>query len=318
MSSVSRGIDRIEVTFDDPNLVANAGLLLLEARRLRSNEGIRVARSPTLSTVIGSMEIAFPEPRSPGSGSVASLATSKLSALGALCKQPPGAVGQKVPVHKPYLPGSSAAWQRACFQYEQVVLKKTYSQRIANAEVPSSLVSPITYVTGSPVALSVAMAEQFNPTFGEHGRTVWLLPRILSLVDSSVKAPGTATQFVLTPLLFNTYTASGDLWFDFGWPGVVLGNLLLGVVTVILERRARWRSSSTWVFYASAWAVILFASIIAFEVFWLQTVVWAVAGFVMFEVPRVRHVGSGVPIPQIRGSSLIKLHSQPRQLSEPV
>ena len=29
MSSVSRGIDRIEVTFDEPNLVANAGLLLV-------------------------------------------------------------------------------------------------------------------------------------------------------------------------------------------------------------------------------------------------------------------------------------------------
>ena len=29
MSPVSRGIDRIEVTFDEPNLVANAGLLLV-------------------------------------------------------------------------------------------------------------------------------------------------------------------------------------------------------------------------------------------------------------------------------------------------
>jgi hypothetical protein len=28
VSGVSRGIDRIEVTFDDPSLVANAGLLL--------------------------------------------------------------------------------------------------------------------------------------------------------------------------------------------------------------------------------------------------------------------------------------------------
>ncbi len=29
MTAVSRGIDRIEVTFDDPSLVANAGLLLV-------------------------------------------------------------------------------------------------------------------------------------------------------------------------------------------------------------------------------------------------------------------------------------------------
>ena len=35
MSSVSRGIDRIEVTFDEPNLVANAGLLLVATLVLR-------------------------------------------------------------------------------------------------------------------------------------------------------------------------------------------------------------------------------------------------------------------------------------------
>ena len=35
MSSVSRGIDRIEVTFDDPNLVANAGLLLVATLGVR-------------------------------------------------------------------------------------------------------------------------------------------------------------------------------------------------------------------------------------------------------------------------------------------
>ena len=29
MTAVSRGIDRIDVTFDEPNLVANAGLLLV-------------------------------------------------------------------------------------------------------------------------------------------------------------------------------------------------------------------------------------------------------------------------------------------------
>jgi hypothetical protein len=29
VTSVSRGIDRIEVTFDEPNLVANAGLILV-------------------------------------------------------------------------------------------------------------------------------------------------------------------------------------------------------------------------------------------------------------------------------------------------
>ena len=35
MKSVSRGIDRIEVTFDEPNLVANAGLLLVATLVIR-------------------------------------------------------------------------------------------------------------------------------------------------------------------------------------------------------------------------------------------------------------------------------------------
>jgi len=35
VSPVSRGIDRIEVTFDDPNLVANAGLLLVATLVIR-------------------------------------------------------------------------------------------------------------------------------------------------------------------------------------------------------------------------------------------------------------------------------------------
>ncbi len=35
MAAVSRGIDRIEVTFDEPNLVANAGLLLVSTLAVR-------------------------------------------------------------------------------------------------------------------------------------------------------------------------------------------------------------------------------------------------------------------------------------------
>ena len=35
MIAVSRGIDRIDVTFDEPNLVANAGLLLVATLTVR-------------------------------------------------------------------------------------------------------------------------------------------------------------------------------------------------------------------------------------------------------------------------------------------
>ena len=35
MARVSRGLDRVEVSFDDPNLVANAGLILVSTLALR-------------------------------------------------------------------------------------------------------------------------------------------------------------------------------------------------------------------------------------------------------------------------------------------
>ena len=43
MKPVSRGIDRIAVTFDDPNLVANAGLLLVATlvRRLGLEDSVQ-------------------------------------------------------------------------------------------------------------------------------------------------------------------------------------------------------------------------------------------------------------------------------------
>jgi hypothetical protein len=45
VSSVSRGIDRIEVTFDDPNLVANAGLLV-------STLGVRLRLERLINEVV--------------------------------------------------------------------------------------------------------------------------------------------------------------------------------------------------------------------------------------------------------------------------
>ncbi len=53
MSSVSRGIDRIEVTFDEPNLVANAGLLLVATLVLRLGLERLINASVDLSGRVG-------------------------------------------------------------------------------------------------------------------------------------------------------------------------------------------------------------------------------------------------------------------------
>lgn len=53
MSSVSRGIDRIEVTFDEPNLVANAGLLLVATLASRLGLEALVNQTVKLSGRVG-------------------------------------------------------------------------------------------------------------------------------------------------------------------------------------------------------------------------------------------------------------------------
>lgn len=53
MSAVSRGIDRIEVTFDEPNLVANAGLVLVATMVVRLGLERLINASVDLSGRIG-------------------------------------------------------------------------------------------------------------------------------------------------------------------------------------------------------------------------------------------------------------------------
>jgi hypothetical protein len=53
VSSVSRGIDRIEVTFDEPNLVANAGLLLVATLASRLGLEALVNQTVKLSGRVG-------------------------------------------------------------------------------------------------------------------------------------------------------------------------------------------------------------------------------------------------------------------------
>jgi oligosaccharide repeat unit polymerase len=180
------------------------------------------------------------------------------------------------------------------FQYTGSLLNKSApTQLLVGTTIPEPLVEPTLYITGSPEALSVAIEDDLQPTYGEQGRSVWIVPRLVSLVDPNASVPDTVAAPVPIPYSFNTYTWVGDLWFDFGWAGIVVGGLFLGAVTVIIDRRARRIGSPLSSWFAAAWGTTLLASVIAFEVFWLQTVVWLFAGLLIFGSWPTRSYGRG-------------------------
>jgi len=173
------------------------------------------------------------------------------------------------------------------FEHVGNLLNKSNPAQIRSGTViPAALFSPTIYLTGSPEALSTALDDNVDPTQGEHGRTVWIAQRIFLLVDRGATAPSNIAQAVPIPYPYNTYTWAGDLWFDFGWLGVVLGGLFLGFVSAVVDERARQRQSALWSWWAAAWGVVLLSSIITFEVFWLQTVIWLLAGPLVFGVSK--------------------------------
>lgn len=175
------------------------------------------------------------------------------------------------------------------FQYEGDLLKKSNPEQIiGGTKVPLPFFSVIIYLTGEPEALSAALTENVDPTMGEHGRTVWIVPRLLSFVDSGINAPNTVAQPVLIPYSYNVYSWTGDLWFDFGWPGVVLGGLFLGLVTIVIDDfRARRSRSALWTWWGAAWGTLLLSSFIAFEFFWLNSLIYIVGGLLVFGRPRL-------------------------------
>jgi oligosaccharide repeat unit polymerase len=169
--------------------------------------------------------------------------------------------------------------------------------------LPSSLVVPYLYLEGGISAFAYARQIGYNPTTGTdqrgapfHGRTVFILPRAEKLVDPSVKVPQTVPPFVTMPLPSNIYTWAGDLYFDWGVLGVILGSFLVGAIMMWLTQRARsGRVADYWVL--SAATVILLFQSIAFEWLWLSTLFWMVSGYFV-----IRYVVDDTPVhPSARG-----------------
>lgn len=183
------------------------------------------------------------------------------------------------------------------FQYEGDLLHKSSpAQLLAGTKVPQALFSPVIYLTGEPEALSAAITENVNPTDGEHGRTIWIVPRVLSLLDRQISAPSIVAQPVAIPYPYNTYSWTGDLWLDFGWPGVVLGGLFIGFGTVLIDERAYRQRSALWSWWGAAWGTIVFSSFIGFEFFWLNSLIFTVAGLLVFGRPKFVSRSSATPV----------------------
>jgi hypothetical protein len=172
------------------------------------------------------------------------------------------------------------------FQTTSDTLKK--SQPITGGSpqasyLPAALAPTVLYLTGSPAAFSAAFDERFDPTSGHHMRTVWLVPRLLSLVDPRVTAPDTVAASVEVPTNFNTYTWMGDIWFDWGAVGLLVGGLLLGAAVGLADNRARHRGSAVAAFQG---ATILAALLnpLTLTILGLEVVLVLLFGSLVFQV----------------------------------
>lgn len=182
----------------------------------------------------------------------------------------------------------------AYFNIEGSALKKQSSTSADLPEYLHFLATPLIYFTGSPSALSVAVQLRGAvPPSADPLRSIWLLPRILSELLSEVPVPNTVAGFVGIPGRFNTYTMFGDLYFDFGLVGTVLGSLLLGLLTGFWHRRSVRdpRPLNAWI--SAVLIVILFGGVAGFRLFWLDTATWLAAGALVFRWSEPRVGGGG-------------------------
>jgi hypothetical protein len=161
--------------------------------------------------------------------------------------------------------------------------------QVAQNPIPSQLTPLAVYFSAGPQALTRALVVRDNPAEGERYRSVWLLPRLMAIVDEHVHVPNTIPGFVGIPLQFNLYTWVGDVWFDFGWLGVLVVGVLLGWIVEKVHRRARARTSLTRAWTAAVVVSLFFWTIMALRFFWLETTLWIALGALVFPLVERRH-----------------------------
>lgn len=177
------------------------------------------------------------------------------------------------------------------FNAEAVALKKAGD---AAPGIPANLQflsGPLTYATGSPSALAVAVSLPSDaPPETDPLRSIWLVQRTLAILVPGVPKPDPVAGYVAIPELYNTYTMFGDLYFDFGLVGVVIGSLGLGMLASWWHRRLAAEPTPVNAWITAVLIVVLFGGATGFRLFWLDTAIWLVVGFVVLSWASSRQV----------------------------
>lgn len=169
----------------------------------------------------------------------------------------------------------------AYFQHEGHSLKKdslSLGYPILTHHIPASLTVPYLYLEGGISGFAYAHQNQFNPAQSRsatgaplHGSTIFIVPRVEHVFDKNITPPLTVKEFVFMPAPSNVYGWVGDLWFDWGYSGVVIGALLTGALMAWLTRRARsGRDGDRWLLAAAT--IILLEGFLEFQWLWLDTI----------------------------------------------
>jgi hypothetical protein len=148
--------------------------------------------------------------------------------------------------------------------------------------LPDALVQPVLYQVGGISAFTVAVDQSTGGPgpYGGWGRSVYAVGKALQFLGVPVPEPQPFADYVDMPIPFNTYTAFGDTWFDFGLAGVVGLFLLTGLAVHLLGTWPRpGHPASLW--GLSVLAAVLMATPIHMRLLDIDVLAPGVAGWLL-------------------------------------
>jgi oligosaccharide repeat unit polymerase len=168
------------------------------------------------------------------------------------------------------------------YQGERLGKSNYLVEQVGPTPLPSQLVPLAVYLTASPATLSSAFENLLDPIGDERYRTAWLVKRLQAVANPDTKVPNTVAGFVPIPFSFNTYTWMGDIYFDFGWVGLLIVGVLTGVIVTRVDLWARRAASLSSAWVAATVVVMFLSGIVEFRFLWLEAWLWPIAGGMLF------------------------------------
>lgn len=147
--------------------------------------------------------------------------------------------------------------------------------------LPDWLEGMVLYFAGGVSALSVAVESGGNPSRNAFGRSASVVFRVLSEILPGITTPETIAPSSYIPVEFNLYTAPGDLWFDFGWVGVVGVFFCIGVSLGLAHDRATGGDLGA-MFVAALLVSSLVATPLNLNILTIQTLFLLITGWLVF------------------------------------